>query len=54
MNSDEAGQMALEHQERQEIIERAVQKAYKGGLISKDEAWAIGYESGVPIKLEGQ
>lgn len=52
MNPDEDAQMALEHEERQKIIQSAVQKAYKGGLINAEEAWAIGYESGVPIKLE--
>jgi hypothetical protein len=50
MTDSEQHQMDLE--QRQQIIETAVKKAYKGGLINREEAWAIGYESGVALKLE--
>lgn len=52
MNPDECAQMALEHEERQTIIQHAISKGLKAGIITKDEAWAIGYESGIPLKLE--
>lgn len=39
---------------RQRVVSDAVERAYRTGLISRDEAWAIGYESGIPLRLEDQ
>ena len=50
MSDEQAHQ--LEQEQRQQIVECAVKKAYAAGLITKDEVWAIGYEAGFPIRLE--